>query len=116
MPSGGSRPLHQKRTCSDHGFVAAVNRADLETASRIEHKIAQVVALLNDAIRDNEITAVQKVNPTRAATLADQMAEMQKSLKAIEVGYDRRRSPWTSSSVARRRSGSPGDARHPPPS
>ena len=62
----------------------AVDRADLETASRFERKIAQVVALLNDGIRDNEITAVKKVNPTRASTLADQMAEMQKSLKAIE--------------------------------
>ena len=62
-----------------------MNRADLETASRIEHKIAQVVALLNDAIRDNEITTVQKVKPTRAAILADQMAEMQKSLRAVEV-------------------------------
>ena len=63
----------------------AVDRADLETASRFERKIDQVVALLNDGIRDNEITAVQKVNPTRAATLADQIAGMQKSLKAIEV-------------------------------
>ena len=65
--------------------AAAVDRADLETASRFERKIARVVALLNDGIRENEITAVQKVNPTRAATLADQMSEMQKSLKAIEV-------------------------------
>lgn len=42
-------------------------------------------ALLNAGIEENEIVAVHKVNPTNAATLADKIASMQKSLKNIEL-------------------------------
>jgi len=58
---------------------------DVERATRFERKIDQVAALLNAGIQDNEIVAVHKVNPTKAATLADKIAAMQKSLKNIEL-------------------------------
>ncbi len=63
----------------------AASEEDLRNASRFERKIDQVVQMLATTIRDNEVVAVKKVNPTNAATLADKMASMQKSLKTVEL-------------------------------
>jgi len=69
----------------DEAEAPMVDPENVERASRFERKIEQVAQLLNAGIQENEIVAVQKVNPTNAATLADKMAAMQKSLKSIEL-------------------------------
>ena len=58
---------------------------EVRSASRFESKIEQVAQMLSAGIRDNEIVALKKVNPTNAATLADKMSSMQKSMKMIEL-------------------------------
>ena len=69
----------------DQDAAPAATDQDVKLARGFERKIEQVAALLNAGIRDNEVVAIYKVNPTRAGTLADRMAEMRKSLKAIEL-------------------------------
>ena len=69
----------------DETEAPAASPEDAERASRFERKIETVVQLLADGIKDNEIVAVQKVNPDRAATLADKIGAMQKSLAYIEL-------------------------------
>ena len=63
----------------------AVAAEDVKLATNFERKIEQVALLLNTGIKNNEIVAAQKVNPTNAATLADKMAAMQSSLRSIEM-------------------------------
>ena len=64
---------------------AAATEQEVETATRFERKIEQVVQLLAAGFKDNEIVATKKVNPDNAATMADKIAAMQTSLKSIEL-------------------------------
>ena len=58
---------------------------ETKLARGFERKIEQMANMLNAGVEDNVVVAVAKVNPTRAETLAERMAEMQKSLKANEL-------------------------------
>ena len=57
---------------------------DRKAASSFENRMQSVARMLNAGIRDNEVTAVRKVDPGRADTLADMCAQMVKDLKRIE--------------------------------
>lgn len=61
-----------------------VTQADVSAAKGFEARVEQVAAMLRAGIDDNVITAVKKVNPGRAATLADVLAQMQKDVKRLE--------------------------------
>lgn len=54
-------------------------------AASFEQKVGTVARLLQSGIRENEIVAVRKVDPTRAGTLADMLAAMQRDMRRIEV-------------------------------
>ena len=41
--------------------------------------------MLRAGVRDNQVVAVNKINPDRAGTLADILAAMQRDLRRIEV-------------------------------
>ena len=69
----------------DDDEAPAISEDDVAAANRFERKIDTVAAMLAAGFKDNEIVAVQKVNPTNAATLADKMALMQRDLKALEM-------------------------------
>ena len=53
-------------------------------ASRLEKKIAQVAGILAMGFDDNEIVAVKKIDPGKAAGYADKLALIQKHLAQIE--------------------------------
>lgn len=58
--------------------------AERRRAKTFESRMASLAQMLRDGIKDNEITAVRKVDPTRAETLADVCFQMGKDLKRIE--------------------------------
>jgi molybdenum cofactor biosynthesis enzyme MoaA len=58
---------------------------EINSAKSFEQRIEQVAAMLRAGIDNNVVTAVKKVNPHKAAALADMMAEMQKDLRRIET-------------------------------
>jgi len=59
--------------------------AEKKAVKGFEHVVNQMSALLNSAIRDNEIVAIKKVNRDRANTLADLFRCMSKDCRRIEV-------------------------------
>jgi ParB family chromosome partitioning protein len=54
-------------------------------ARTFEDKVARAAALLRQGIHDNQVVALHKVNPSRASTLADLLAAMQRDIRRIEV-------------------------------
>ena len=54
-------------------------------ASSFEAQVARIGLMLRSGISDNQVVAVKKVDPFRAAVVADQFAQMQKDLRRIEV-------------------------------
>lgn len=58
---------------------------DVRLGSAFEASIEKVAALLRAGIRENQVVAVRKINPGRAAHLADLMSAMQTDLRRIEV-------------------------------
>lgn len=61
--------------------------AEFSAARGFEAKLEQVSAMLRAGIEDNVVTAVRKVNPGRAAQIAELMAQMQKDLHRIEKQF-----------------------------
>ena len=58
---------------------------DRHLAGAFEASVDRIAAMLRSGIRDNQVVAVRKTNPGRAAYLADLLAVMQKDLRRIEV-------------------------------
>lgn len=58
--------------------------AERSTATGFERKVQAVAAMLNAGIDDNTVTAIRKVDPSRASTLADLLAAAAKDMKRIE--------------------------------
>ena len=54
-------------------------------ATSFEAQVDRIALMLRTGIRDNQIVAVRKVDPFRAAVVADQFAAMQKDLRRIEL-------------------------------
>lgn len=54
------------------------------TMSRLEAKIEQVSKILAGGFKDNEVVIAKKIAPDRAATMADHIALMVRSLTALE--------------------------------
>lgn len=63
---------------------APPTKTDINAAKSFEAKVSSIAAMLNAGIDDNVITAVKKVNPGRAGTLADLLREAAKDIKRIE--------------------------------
>ena len=64
---------------------AAPTEAEHAEGSAFERNVERVAALLRSGITDNQVTALRRVNPHRAGTLADVMAVMQTDLRRIEL-------------------------------
>ena len=60
---------------------------EISAARGFEAKIESVAAMLRAGIEDNTITAVKRVNPGRAATIAALLAEMQKDMHRLEKAF-----------------------------
>ena len=58
---------------------------EINAARSFENRIEAVASMLRAGIDDNVIVAVRKVNPDRAATMADLINAMQKDLRRIET-------------------------------
>lgn len=65
----------------------AATTHDINSARSFETKIDQIAAMLRQGIDENVIVAVKKVNPGRASTIAELLAQMQKDLHRIEAGF-----------------------------
>ncbi len=65
--------------------AAPVSVEDRRLVRTFESQVGRIADLLRSGIHDNQITALRKVNPHRAAHLADVLAAMQKDLRRIEV-------------------------------
>lgn len=57
---------------------------EVEALTRFERRITQLVGLANSGFQDGEIVALKKINPGRAALVADQLEQIQKHLAKIE--------------------------------
>jgi len=62
---------------------------DVKAANAFESKVNRVADMLRNAIKDNEIEAVKKVDPTRAQTIADLLSAMQGDIKRVELALRR---------------------------
>lgn len=72
------------------GEVAAPVSAtisEIGAAKGFESKLDGIATMLRAGIDDNVITAVRKVNPGRAATVAALLAEMQRDLHRVEKAF-----------------------------
>ena len=58
---------------------------DRRLASGFEANVERIALMLRSGIHDNQIIAMRKTNPDRAAYLADLLGVMQKDLRRIEV-------------------------------
>ncbi len=58
---------------------------DRRLASGFEANVERIALMLRSGIHDNQIIAMRKTNPDRAAHLADLLGVMQKDLRRIEV-------------------------------
>ena len=58
---------------------------DRRLASGFEANVEQIALMLRSGIHDNQIIAMRKTNPDRAAHLAELLGVMQKDLRRIEV-------------------------------
>lgn len=65
----------------------AATITEISAARGFEAKVESVAAMLRAGIDDNIITAVKKVDPGRAATIAELLAAMQKDLHRIEAAF-----------------------------
>ena len=65
--------------------AAPPSEAEIETATRLERKIDQIVSLTAAGFDDNEIIVARKVNPGRATTYADKLALIQKHVCQMEL-------------------------------
>jgi len=59
-------------------------KAEVRSAATFEKRVETIAAMLRSGISDNEIIAMKKVAPTRASTVADQLAAMVTDLRRIE--------------------------------
>jgi hypothetical protein len=62
-----------------------VSEEDRRLVSGFETQVERLALMLRSSIHDNQVIAVRKTNPDRAAHLADLFAAMQKDLRRIEV-------------------------------
>lgn len=58
--------------------------SEMRLAKSFEDKINSVASMLRAGIAENQVTAIKKVNPSRAATIADTLAAMQTDLRRLE--------------------------------
>ena len=58
---------------------------DRRLASGFEANVERIALMLRSGIHDNQIIAMRKTNPNRAAHLAELLGVMQKDLRRIEV-------------------------------
>jgi len=58
---------------------------DRRLASGFEASVERIALMLRSGIHDNQIVAIRKTNPDRAAHLADLLGLMAKDLRRIEV-------------------------------
>ena len=63
------------------------SKEDVKVAKGFEQKVEQLAAMLRAGIEDNTITAVRKVLPEKASTMADLFAAMQKDLARLELAF-----------------------------
>ena len=69
------------------GDVGKPCEATRRLAQGFEARVRKLVATMNAATVDNEVVAVRKVDPTRAATLADMFAALQGDLQRVESPF-----------------------------
>lgn len=60
---------------------------EISAARGFEAKLDGIAAMLRAGIEDTVVTAVRKVNPGRAATIAALLAEMQKDMHRLEKAF-----------------------------
>lgn len=65
----------------------AATVAEISAARGFEAKLESVAAMLRSGIDDNTIVAVRKVNPGRAGTVAEMLAQMQRDLHRLEAAF-----------------------------
>jgi ParB family transcriptional regulator, chromosome partitioning protein len=61
--------------------------SEISAARGFEAKLDGIAAMLRAGIEDTVVTAVRKVNPGRAATIAALLAEMQKDMHRLEKAF-----------------------------
>ena len=61
-----------------------VSAAEAKALSAFEAKIEQIVRMVASGFKDNEVVALQKINPHRAGIVAEQIGLISKHLKQIE--------------------------------
>ena len=71
---------------SQSGFFEKpkVSAAEAKALSAFEAKIEQIVRMVASGFKDNEVVALQKINPHRAGIVAEQIGLISKHLKQIE--------------------------------
>lgn len=62
----------------------AATTAEARAARTFEARVEQVAAMLRAGIADNVVTAVKRVDPGRAGTLADLLAAIQRDVQRLE--------------------------------
>lgn len=70
--------------CAMFDDLPAPTDTERSAATGFERKVQSIAAMLNAGIDDNTVTAIRKVDPSRAATLADLLAAAAKDMKRIE--------------------------------
>ena len=59
----------------------------VRAARTFETKLEEVCKLLRGAIDDNQVTAVRRVDPGRAGTIADMLAAMKVDVGRLETAF-----------------------------
>jgi ParB family transcriptional regulator, chromosome partitioning protein len=67
--------------------VPAATVTQINSARSFEGKVESLAAFLRQGIDDNTVTAVRKVNPGRAGTIAELLFQMQRDLYRIESAF-----------------------------
>ena len=71
------------------GDAPRSSQKDIAATSRLEHKIEQIVVMLNSGFKDGECIAAQRVSPDRVKTMADKLSLIRKHV--IQMEHDLRR-------------------------
>jgi ParB family chromosome partitioning protein len=95
MINDGRCSTYAKLRAAADGFIAARSQSSMfednkpsakeqEILSRFEKKIEQMVKLVNQGFKDNEVVILKKINPHRAGILVQQVGLIAKHLAMIE--------------------------------
>lgn len=77
--------LGAEQQCAMFANASPPSDDDKHAKSRLERRVETASSVLRQGFKDNEITAVQRVDPSRLGTMADQIALMRRYLAQMET-------------------------------